>query len=152
MPPAIPPDSLSQLIFSSAPIQVVATSASVSLVPSALAIGSPSYAIARKPAGSSASLTGGTFTADLPGLYVCTVTIGAVAQTVSVIALSATAFALKNSAGAPLNFLALFTTNAGWNATTFTATVESASPVAGGITPALFGGSNNSTSIPLNNV
>jgi hypothetical protein len=153
MPQPAPVDSLAALIFAGIPfVQVVAPSTAVSVSPPTQAT-LPTYAIARKPSGSSATISGaGAITPDVVGWYQLTVSAVAGSFTCHVICLPAGAIALKGQSGAPVNWTDYFrSTFPQWAvAAQWTATVENAAPISFGVTPALWGGGTNTSTIPLN--
>jgi hypothetical protein len=120
----------------------------------------PAYVLNRKPAGSSAAMSAGAFTCDLPGLYQATTTNAGNAITLWAIAAPAALFAVtaptqsggNTNPNAPKNPYGLQALQAimnfafgSWSASTFAATVEQATPAwPFGFNGALLGGSATS--------
>lgn len=120
-------------------------------------LGTTTYTLSRKPAGSSASLAGSTLTPDVSGLYQLTCVNAGITRNVNVVAAPSGVFALKVNAGSPVSGLVtlghlvtmLVVENGKWSAATFAASgsVET-SPGAGfGFNPVLLGGTKSDVTL-----
>jgi hypothetical protein len=145
--------------FNSSGIQVAVVGSTVSCVPQIQV--APGYTLTRKPATSSASMSAGSFTADVPGLYQISVVNAGNTIALNLIAAPAAMFAITVGSGTGTNapaknpnpygispLAAILTYSIGqWTAATFLATVEAQPSAVGypfGFSGALLGGAATS--------